>query len=226
MEIQQMTKESPLGKLIASLQKRIFERGLDKVAIETATKELAKLGYEYDEESFPPLVGTERFLNASAHSPQNLAEALLWKLGKWKSYKKFCDNYAAERPEPKKNDVVFYAFAMHLRDKENPIYDQHAIRSLWATCGKLTSDERQKCKSLLFDKKNKWKQSGTGKNAIECYRIFVRHINDLVSVSGGASKSELDRLLMPLGQAIKEATETYAEFDALCGWPAMANNSR
>ncbi|WP_095155303.1 hypothetical protein [Pseudomonas sp. Irchel 3E13] len=214
-----MTEESTLGKLIASLQKKISEGSLDKSAIEEATKELAKLGYQYDEDRFPPLVGTEDFSNNSSESPQDLAEALLWKLGKWKAYKKFCENYAAEQSVPTKTDVVFYAFAMHLKDKNNPIYDQHAIRSLWAIFRKLTTDERQKCKSLLFDTKNKWKQSGTGKSAIDCYSIFVKHVNDLVSASGGASRSELDRLLMPLGQAIKESTKTYIEFDALCGWP-------
>ncbi len=214
-----MTKESPLGKLIASLQKRISDGGLDKAGITDATEQLAKLGYQYDEESFPPLVDTEKFSNISADSPQDLAEALLWKLGKWKAYKKFCENYAAEQPLPTKTDVVFYAFAMHLKDKSNPIYDQHAIRSLWAIDGKLTDEEGKKCKSLLFDKMNTWKQSGTGKSAIDCYSIFVKHVNDLISVSEGASKSELDRLLMPLGQAIKESTKTYAEFDALCGWP-------
>ncbi|QEY63797.1 hypothetical protein FXN65_17710 [Metapseudomonas lalkuanensis] len=214
-----MTKESPLGKLIASLQKKILEDGLDKASIEGAIKELENLGYQYNEDRFPPLVGTENFSNNISDSPQDLAEALLWKLGRWKAYKRFCETYAAEQPVPTKTDVVFYAFAMHLRDKNNPIYDQHAIRSLWAVFGKLTADERQKCKSLLFDKKNKWKQSGTGKSAVDCYTIFVKYVNDLIAASGGANKSELDRLLMPLGQAIKESTETYAEFDALCGWP-------
>ena len=214
-----MTKESPLGKLIASLQKSIRDGGLDKDDILKVTNELSKLDYKYDEESFPSLMNTENYSDKSAGSPANLAEALLWKLGKWKAYKKFCQNYTATNPEPGKTDVVFYAFAMHLRDKENPIYDQHAIRSLWAICGKLNTEERLKCKSLLFNKKNKWKQSGTGKNSIECYTIFVKYINELVSASAGASKSELDRLLMPLGQAIKDSTETYAEFDALCDWP-------
>lgn len=214
-----MTKENPLGKLITSLQKKISEGGLDKSVIEEATKELAKLGYQYDDDRFPLLVGTEDFSNNSSDSPQGLAEALLWKLGKWKAYKKFCDSYAAEQPVPTKTDVVFYAFAMHLKDKNNPIYDQHAIRSIWAISGRLTDDERQKCKSLLFDKRNEWKQSGTGKDAIDCYSIFVNHVNDLVSASGGASKSKLDRLLMPLGQAIKRSTKTYIEFAALCGWP-------
>lgn len=215
-----MTKESPLGKLITSLQKKISEGGLDKSAIKEATKELAKLGYQYDDDRFPLLVGTEAFPNNSSDSPQNLAEALLWKLGKWKAYKNFCDNYATEQPAPTKTDVVFYAFAMHLKDKNKPIYDQHAIRSLWAISGRLTAGEREKCKSLLFNKRNKWKQSGTGKCAIDCYSIFVNHVNDLVSASGGASKSELDRLLMPLGQAIKGSTETYIEFASLCGLPS------
>lgn len=48
-----MTTDSPLGKLIASLQKKISESRLDKAAIETATKELAKLGYQYDEDNYP-----------------------------------------------------------------------------------------------------------------------------------------------------------------------------
>ncbi|HHM5697496.1 TPA: hypothetical protein ACRNDS_003569 [Pseudomonas aeruginosa] len=213
-----MTTDSPLGKLIASLQKKISESRLDKAAIETATKELAKLGYQYDEDNYPPLVVTENFSNNSSDSPQSLAEALLWKLGKWKAYKRFCENYAAEQPVPTRTNVVFYAFAMHLKDKNSPIYDQHAIRSLWAIFEKLTNDERRKFKSLLFNNKNKWKKSGAGKSEVDCYSIFVKHINGLVSASGGASKSELDHLLMPLGQAIKESTKTYAEFYALCGW--------
>lgn len=215
-----MIKESPLGKLIASLQKKISEGGFHKAAIEEATEGLARLGYQYDEDAFPPLEGTENFSNNNSDSPQDLAEALLWKLGKWKAYKRFCENYAAEQPVPTKTDVVFYAFAMHLKDKNNPIYDQHAIRSLWSIFGRLTGYERQMCKSLLFDTENKWKQSGTGKSAIDCYSIFVKHVNDLISASGGASKSELDRLFMPLGQAIKDSTKTYIEFHALCGWPS------
>ncbi|MFJ5239929.1 hypothetical protein ACIP86_24920 [Pseudomonas neuropathica] len=214
-----MIKESPLKILIASLQTKISEGCFDKAAIEEATGKLEKLGYQYDDDGFPPLVDTEDFLNNSSDSPQNLAEALLWKLGKWSAYKKFCENYAAEQPVPTKTDVVFYAFAMHLKDKNNPIYDQHAIRSLWAIFGKLTICERQMCRSLLFSTKNEWKPSGTGKSAIDCYSLFVKHVNNLISASGGASKSELDRLLMPLGQAIKDSTKTYIEFQALCGWP-------
>lgn len=217
IEILQMTQESPLRKLIASLQKKISANTLDKDAISNATKELEKLGYKYDDESFPRLVDTEKFTNDSGDAPKNLAEALLWKLGKWKAYKKFCEHYFAENPQTTQTDVVFYAFARHLRDNNNPIYDQHAIRSLWAI-GNLTAEDRKNCKALLFNKKNEWKQSGTGNTAVDCYTIFVKHVDHLVSVSNSASKSELDRLLMPLGQAIKKSTKTYADFEALCGW--------
>ncbi len=57
-----MTTDSPLGKLIASLQKKISESRLDKAAIETATKELAKLGYQYDEDNYPPTRSHGKFL--------------------------------------------------------------------------------------------------------------------------------------------------------------------
>lgn len=211
-----MTRESLLGKLIASLQEHIKQGSLDRKAIFDATEKLSKLGYRYDNESFPPLLRTEPYIGVSSGSPANLAEALIWKLGKWKVYKKFCKNYSSPNPEPSDTDVVFYAFAMHLKDKENPIYDQHALRSLWAICGQMTHEERQQCKSVLFDGSDKWKQSGTGKHAIGCYRIFVRYINDVLN-GKDSSKAELDHLLMPLGQAIKKSTKTYAEFDALCG---------
>ena len=218
-----MPKKTPLGSLIASLQNAISEGSLNEKFIKDATTQLCALGYRYDDESFPPLIETENFTNTCSSSPEGLAEALLWKLGKWKAYKKFCNDYFAENGAPTKSNVVFYAFAIHLRDKDNPIYDQHAIRSLWAICGKLTADEREKCRSLLFNKKSKWKQSGTGKHSIECYQIYVKHINILTS--DVASKGVLDRLLMPLGQAIKESTKTYADFDILCDWHAVANNS-
>lgn len=144
---------------------------------------------------------------------------LLWKLGKWQSYKKFAANYTDDDSKPTKQNVVFFAFGRHLKDKKNPIYYQHSIRALWAICGKLTANERKKCKSLLFDGKGKWKQTGLGGATIECYELFVRHINDLVSSDNGATRSEIDRLLMPLGQAIKKSTGSYVELHQLCGWP-------
>ena len=222
MEILLMTNASPLGKLIRDLQNAISSGGMDQKTVEGAVKTLASLGYEYDHERFPPLVNTEVYTDTSGHAPSDLAEALLWKLGKWKSYKKFAANYMAKDPKPTKTDVVFLAFAKHLKDKNNPIYDQHAIRALWAICVKFTDDEKKKCKSLLFDGKDKWKQASSGGETIECYELFVKHINDLVSISGGVTKEEIDHLLMPLGQAIKKTTDIYAEFHSLCDWPGKS----
>jgi hypothetical protein len=214
-----MIKKITLKDLITVLQKAIENGEMTKQTVDTAIKNLSDLGYQYDYERFPALVGTENFTDTSGETPSSLAEALLWKLGKWKSYKKFSANYMDEDAKATKQDVVFFAFVKHLKDKNNPIYDQHAIRALWAICGKLTDDESKKCKSLLFDGKNKWKQAGSGGDTIECYELFVKHIGDLVAVSNGATKGEIDRLLMPLGQAIKKATDSYTEFHILCGWP-------
>lgn len=218
MEILLMTNGSQLKKLIASLQNAITSGGMNREVIDAAINELSKLGYKYDYKRFPILINTETFSDTSGDTPSNLAESLLWKLGKWQSYKRFATNYTNENSKATKTDVVFFAFAKHLKNKDNPIYDQHAIRALWAICGKLTDDEKKKCKSLLFDGKDKWKQAGSGGETIDCYELFVKHINDLVSVSGGAAKGEIDRLLMPLGQAIKKNTKTYAEFLSLCSW--------
>ena len=221
LTVPNMTKKNIfcLENLIAELQKAIVNGGMNKGTVENAVKALSELGYQYDNKRFPALVGTENFVDTSCETPSNLAEALLWKLGKWQIYKKFATNYTADNPKPTKQNVVFFAFARHLNDNNNPIYDQHAIRALWAICGKLTASERKKCKSLLFDGKNKWKQAGSGGDTIECYELFVRHINDLVGENNAASKGEIDRLLMPLGQAIKKSTGSYVEFSKLCGWP-------
>jgi hypothetical protein len=210
-----------LEKLINTLRSAIEDNGMSSELLKNAVQELSDIDirYKYNLKRFPELINTEEYIDTSGDSPRNLAEALLWKLGKWPSYKQFASNYMSDVPKPRKTDVVFFAFANHLKDKRNPIYDQHAIRALWAIHSKLTADEKAKCRSLLFDGKDKWKQTGSGEDTIECYELFVRHINELVSTSGAASLKEIDRLLMPLGQAIKNNTNTYDEFRSLCGWP-------
>ena len=207
-----------LKDLIAVLQKAIADEQMTRQIVDKAVESLSGLGYAYDHERFPALVDTEKFLDTSGETPSNLAEALLWKLGKWKSYKRFAANFMEKNAKATKQDVVFFAFARHLKDKSNPIYDQHAIRALWAICGKLTDGEKRKCKSLLFDGKDKWKPVGNGGDTIECYELFVRHIDDLTTASKGVTKGEIDRLLMPLGRAIKKETDSYREFHLLCGW--------
>ncbi|CAB5123941.1 hypothetical protein D3OALGB2SA_3157 [Olavius algarvensis associated proteobacterium Delta 3] len=219
LSISSMVNENTLKELIAKLQKIIVHDRMKKGSVEDVIKVLSDLGYQYDYKKFPTLKSTENFVDTSSETPQNLAEALLWKLGKWQSYKDFVANYTNDDSKPTKKNVVFFAFARHLKNKKSPIYDQHAIRALWAICGKLTATEKKKCKTLLFDGKGKWKQVGSGSVTIDCYELFVRHVNDLLSRDEEVSRDVLDRLFMPLGQAIKKSTASYDEFHQLCGWP-------
>lgn len=208
-----------LQSLIADLQAAIKNGGIELGTLKKAVADLSRLGYQYDHALFPDLENTENYTDSIGESPSNLAEALLWKLGKWKSYKRFASYYMDTCLTPTQTDVVFYAFARHLKDRNNPIYDQHAIRALWAICGNLSDAEKSSCRSLLFDRHDRWKQVGSGSVTIECYAIYVRHVRTLMIGSHGPSLTELDRLLMPLGQAIKKTTSTYADFQRLCGWP-------
>ena len=206
---------SKLTSLIIEIQKHIQQGGMSSKNVVVATSKLNELGYSYDYETFPKLESTSSFKDTSADSPQNLAEALLWKLGKWKSYKKFASQYETGIPEPTKTDVVFFAFAQHLRDQNNPIYDQHTLRALWAVNPNLSQHEKNKIKDSLLDGSEKWKQTMNGKYTVECYRIYCKHINEIAK--NGASLKEIDLLLMPLGQAIKKQTKTYNEFKRLTG---------
>lgn len=150
---------------------------------------------------------------------RTLAEALLWKMGKWKVYEKFVKHH--HRPSgPGKTDVMFYAFARHL-DKpfDEPIYDQHALRALWAI---VPDDKRREfdaeCAPLLVNSKGRakdgWKVNGSGSSSTAAYVLYVK------TVKGVANKEchlgTLDQLLMPLGQALKKRTKTLADFRELC----------
>ena len=204
-----------LRELIKLIRCHIEKGGMSSENVLAATQYLAKLGYKYDYETFPKLMNTNTFVNVKNDTPVNLAEALLWKLGKWKSYKKFCSQFETGIPEPTRTDVVFYAFARHLKDQNNPIYDQHTLRALWAVDSKLNTDEITKIKNSLLDGTKKWKQTMSGRHTIDCYNIYCAHINEITK--NGASLKEIDLLLMPLGQAIKDSTTNYIEFLELTG---------
>jgi len=77
-----VTKKTTLKDLIEELQKAIANGGMTKLTVDAAIRNLSELGYQYDYKRFPPLVRTEDFTDTSSDTPSNLAEALLWKLGK------------------------------------------------------------------------------------------------------------------------------------------------
>ncbi len=211
-----MKKLDELAQLVKKLQTAVANGNMTDELVSSSIDALAKMGYIYKYETFPILADTGSFFDASGESPSNLAEALLWKLGKWKSYKNFCKKFSDEHSQPSNTDVVFFAFGRHLKDKVNPIYDQHAIRALWAICDSFGKSERSKCKQLLMNRDDKWKDSGSGNCAIDCYEIFKSHLETIVE--DGSSKEKIDKLLMPLGQAIKKLTNNYSDFVNLCGW--------
>lgn len=208
-----------MKELIRSLQNRITEGSLDRSAIKTATEALSNMGYQYDVVLFPELAANTEYSSDVGGAPKNLAEALLWKMGKWNVYRDFVNNYKSDGPLVKKTDVVFAAFAKHLKNQHNPIYDQHALRAMWAISPNLTHNQRMQCKSALVKSKGKdkgkWKATLSGRETIACYELYIVQLELLTS--NGLSNSAVDKLLMPLGQAIKNQTKSYDQFNLLCG---------
>lgn len=218
-----------LQELIQFLQCEVSKGGLtSKVATDAAAR-LEQLGFPYEHNKFPELRNTTNFSAVAGTSPSSLAEALLWKIGKWNDYRKFVSQYANHASSPGKSDVVFFAFAKHLKDPTKPIYDQHALRGLWAICNAMTLEERALCERFLMSGNRrrkgqesssiaakKWKQTGNGRTAGECYALFLKYFPSLKQ--GETTNREVDLVLMPLGQAIKTEAKTYPAFAAICGW--------
>lgn len=219
--------------LIDFLRFQIVTERLSKQTIKDAIDRLRALGYStYDDDKFPPLksghnyaVHSNRYIDLQEiNAPTDLAEAMLWKLGRWTAYKNFVKSY--DNPHlfvSSEGGVVMTAFAKHLRNAENPIYDQHAVRSLWAIAP-LDKAELISCESLLVDRHGNWKESGSGKSALACYELFLKHTLK-IREANGVSFFELDRLMMPLGQALKIATRKtngkktdLDNFKAICGY--------
>jgi hypothetical protein len=166
-------------------------------------------------------------LNSSGHYkspeepfPTTLAEALLWKIGKWETFLNFVGYYNGNQHDSH-TDVVFYAFARHLAEEKLPIFDQHSLRAIWAIC-EINDDEEKVLKKSLFKKvRNKqsyvWRSYGTGKEFRKCYsEIFLPKIYSLLPPDFGRNEMTcLDAFLMPLGQMIKNKTEYYNCFKKL-----------
>lgn len=211
--------------LIGDLKRDVSNGKLTEEAISAAIKTLGDLGHDtYNFKKFPQLVNTSSFNGAVGDAPASLAEALLWKLGKWPTYKTFVQSYNDQDLEVSaKGGVVFSAFAKHLQNNEFPIYDQHAIRAIWAICD-LEDGDKKRCKALLVDSTGSWKQAGSGDDG-SCYKLFVSNVDEICKKNNVKHRT-LDLLLMPLGQALKKVTRTekksvdkkseFQKFDELC----------
>lgn len=202
-----------ISSVVKFLRASTAEQKLNAITTVKATEWLVSIGYQYDSDQFPSLPNKLDWGTASPTAPQTLAEALLWKMGKWKVYQGFASHFSEEASQSKGTDVVFFAFAKHLRNRANPIYDQHALRALWAIDSGLTQDHSSVCQSVLLSK-GEWKPIASGRYSIKAYELYLSRIKQLCSRSGGPSPEALDRLLMPLGQAIKIHTNlaTFAKW--------------
>jgi hypothetical protein len=223
IKLPQLSIMDHLKNLIQKLQDQVRNHELTTSNIDTAIEALKNLGYTYDENKFPSLPHDTHAFDAKIDEvPNSLAEALLWKLGKWPAYKKFVSNFEKKEEVSSEGGVVFSAFAKHLQNQaNNPIYDQHAMRAIWAITV-LSPKDQDQCKRLLLNKGKMWKDAGSGNSEEACYNIFVEQINHLCQVNE-ISHSHLDKLLMPLGQAIKKTKIQKTDEDTfmyLCGWSA------
>ncbi len=208
-----MKRVDSIKELVGQIKVTINANRLDSEALESFIAQFKKLGHDgYDEEKFPQLNDMSGLDAHIGESPESLAEALLWKLGKWPAYKAFVNSYSNKKTiVSASGGVVFNAFAKHLQNNCLPIYDQHAIRALWVLSD-FSDEEQDKCRRLLFKKDETWKPTGSGDDG-SCYRIFTEHIEKLCrpcSLQHGL----LDKLLMPLGQAIKKQSKNWQEFES------------
>ena len=211
-----MPYKNHLKQIIKSLRTHVENNTFSATAVYEATNKLAEINYKYDSSLFPELPPTTNWKVPPLDKPQSLAEALLWKMGKWKIYKSFVEHFDNSDSQSTSTDVVFYAFAKNLADQNKPIYDQHALRALWAIDTKLTPQQAKLCRNLLTKKKSgEWKPIASGVSAPDGYLMYVNRIND-ISLSG-ASLGDIDKLLMPLGQALKDHTKNVDDFLLLTG---------
>jgi hypothetical protein len=201
-----------IARIVESLRDSTYKQKLTATTTAETTHRLAKIGYQYDSALFPPLPKDHDWGGASTTAPQTLAEALLWKMGKWKVYQGFASHFSEETSQSKGTDVVFFAFAKHLRNRTNPIYDQHALRALWAIDSGMTEDQSTMCKSVLLAR-DEWKPIASGRYSIKAYELYLSRVKQLCSRIDSPSPEALDKLLMPLGQAIKAHTnlDTFAK---------------
>ena len=178
--------------------------------------------YHYNCKKFPALKRTKHLSMGSIVTPQSVAEAYIWKQGKWKEYGKFVGWYYYPDAKPPKDRIVMYAYAKHLRDPSLPIFDQHALRSLWAISDVLWAARLDPCKDyLVVAKTNNWKDSGNSRtSALLCYRLFCAEFI-ATRAANNISQYRFDQLLWSLGKALKSISKTHTggrgnDYDEFC----------
>lgn len=205
-----------LKEIIHNLRDKVNNKNLDKKSLEKIKEDLEKINYKYDENKYPP-INLDKFKNIEFQindSPVNLAEAFLWKLGKWKEYKQFVSRYHENDIQTPDNAVIYYAFAKFLKEpNENPIFDQHAFRAIVAICFEKLSDMHT-TEWYIGKDDYEWSSGIEKKVAKDSYNFFVKKVKEIVNNNSQKdfSLKEFDSVLMPLGKAIKKNYKNFKEF--------------
>lgn len=180
--------------------------------------------YKHDKDKYPPLVfmGPEEY--SLGEEPETLAQLYIWKRGDWSKFENFVGYYLdRDLDEPPKKGAVNFAFAHHLKSRGKlPIFDQHSARALWAIMGNSRPKWRN-YQDYLFYKPTHWRTESEYLQVYlqaSCYRDFLE---DMEYLAGGCDDlvsqyAAADKLLMPLGKAIKEHVKDLDNFEKLCGF--------
>jgi hypothetical protein len=177
----------------------------------------------------------------SERSPHSVAEALLWKLGKWEQYASFFDvcrrelvedEFMTPEVEERYGDdfgaLVLEQFAKHLaRKNDEPILDQHSMRAgllLMTARRELPMDHWNEIRhAVLTDGRNGKKWRGNNSNA--ALMEFIPQVKFWLKKKLGANYCHdtlvlLDqRMLFPLGKAIKSLDASLDTINRLAGCP-------
>jgi hypothetical protein len=180
--------------------------------------------YVYDTDKYPPLEHDQLDQLEPKTGLDSLAQLFIWKRGDWQKYKNFLSYYSdnALSDAPKKG-VVNFAFAHHLlSNKRMPIFDQHSARAVWAIMGSRDS-AWDHYRDYMFYKKDHWRTDSEYLKVnlqAKCYRDFLLDVAYLAGSTNDDAKqyAAADRLLMPLGKAIKDHVKTLDDFYKLCGF--------
>ncbi len=206
-------KKDALIKLINEIRSSIKNRTLNCNFIIDKIEELKKIDkkYTYDQDKYPTL--NYEVINKATEpqiptNPSTLADAYIWKQGNWKKYTDFIKFFKNKTEEVSGEAAVFKAFAKHIRDPQNvPIFDQHAFRAILGIFQENNQEEWGTSESgyeYLVNKSGEWHDDQNTRNhySERAYQFYFAKINRLMESCDNLSL--IDRLLMPLGKALKD----------------------
>ena len=171
--------------------------------------------FKYDENKYPPL--KFEFSEEEIKSIKNIFEdsninlqqflkdpiakllyALIWKQGDLAKLKPIVEGMIEEQELQKKEAAIFRQFGRHLKNRDEPIVDQHVLRAYGVF----------KNRGDIFKVSSIRKQEKFQFEMIKCYRDWFKK-NKLSEAGSGTVQ---DHILFGLGKTIK-ASKTKADFN-------------